>query len=90
MAKKNKKRLVRGVIYRLTPKGAKVLAEITGQGKVVKSILKQMRQATACDLKKRIGKRLKTKKPGNVLAAYLTKWRQKGLVTVKLPKKVKA
>lgn len=88
--KRSKKRLVRGVIYRMTPKGIKMLAEITGQGKIVKSVLKAMRQANAAQLQKRIGKRLKTRKPGNVMASYLTKWRQRGFVAVKLPKKVKA
>lgn len=87
--KKKVKRLRRGVIYRLTPKGLKVLAEISGQGKVVKQTLAKMGKANAANLIKRVGKKVKTKKPGNVIAAYLTKWRQKGLVAVLLPKKSK-
>lgn len=87
MAKKNKRKSPRGVEYTITARGLNILGDITGQGKLIKMVLKSMGKATARDLQRRIGKRLKTKKPGNVMASYLTKWRQKGLVVARVPKK---
>ena len=89
MAKKTKrvKRSPRGVIYSITAKGKINLPDVKGQGKIVFQVLNAMRKAAAKELQKRIGKRLKTRKPGNVMASYLTKWRQKGLVTARAPKR---
>jgi hypothetical protein len=85
--KRSKKaRSPRGQEYFLTAKGVKVLAEITGQGRLIYNALKLMKKAATGLLVKRVGKRLDTKKPANVTASYLTKWRQAGLVGAKMPR----
>lgn len=78
----------RGVVYVITPRGLKELAKVTGQGRLIVKTLKRMRKATAQQLRKRLGKSLKTKNvAASVIGVYLGRFRKKGLLAAKLPAK---
>lgn len=87
MAKKRKIKR-RGVVYVLTSQGVKQLGKVTGQGKLILKTVKNMRKATAAQLRKRLGKNLKTKNVApSVIAVYLGRFKSKKLLAAKLPAK---
>jgi hypothetical protein len=76
----------RGVVYVITSRGLKELAEVTGQGRLIAKTLKRMRKATAKELRNRMGKTFKTKNvAASVIGVYLNRFRRKGLLAAKLP-----
>lgn len=88
MAKKKTRIKRRGVVYVITSRGMKELAEVTGQGRLIAKTLKRMRKATAKQLRSRMGKSFKTKNAAaSVIGVYLNRFRRKGLLAAKLPAK---
>ena len=83
MAKKIKRR---GVVYVITSRGMKQLAEVTGQGSLIMKTLKRMRKATAKEIRSRMGKNFKTKNvAASVIGVYLNRFRRNGLLAARLP-----
>lgn len=80
MAKKVAAKKPRGNSYVLTASGSKALADVTGQGKVVRDILKSRGPITAAGIVSAAGKKLDTKTPEKNVAFYLCIWKADGLV----------
>lgn len=76
----------RGVVFVLTPEGKKEVDNITGQGRLILKTLRRMGQATATDLRCRMGRSFKTKNnPASVIGVYLNRFKRNGLLSGKLP-----
>lgn len=82
MAKKTKvaAKKARGNTYILTASGSKALETVTGQGKVIRDIIKRKGPVTAAGIVSAAGKSLDTKTPEKNVAFYLCIWKADGLV----------
>lgn len=70
----------RGNTYSLTPAGKKNLADVTGQGALIRDILASKGPLTAAEIVTRAGKNLKSKTPAKNVAFYLCIWKADGFV----------
>lgn len=78
-SKKQEPKAERGNKYALTASGKKALAEVTGQGALIFSVLKKG-PATAADIFSKVGKQMKSESAQKNIAFYLSVWKTDGLV----------
>lgn len=71
---------VRGNTYVLTAAGKKSLADVNGQGALIRDILASKGPLTAAEIVTRAGKNLKSKTPAKNVAFYLCIWKADGFV----------
>lgn len=81
MATKTKKAVAspRGNTYVLTATGTSKLADVSGQGAIIRDVLKKG-AITAAGILAKAGKALKSDTPAKNIAFYLCIWRSKGFV----------
>lgn len=71
----------RGNTYIITESGKKHLADVSGQGAIIRDCLKGSKNGlTASEVVERVGKALKTETPAKNVAFYLCVWRADGFV----------
>lgn len=78
--KKSAATTTRGNTYVLTAKGQTELAEVSGQGELIRNTLRSKSNSTAADLLTRMGKKLDAPNPAKTLAFYLSIWKKAGFV----------
>lgn len=81
-SKKSAKRVVRprGNTYELTAVGLTQLAEVSGQGKIIRDALKKSQPISASSLLAKVEKALHAPNPSKTLAWYLSIWHKAGFV----------
>jgi hypothetical protein len=81
MATKKRKTVVRsGNTYVLTASGKKDLADVSGQGAIIRDTIARHQPITAAEITSRVGKALKTPNPGRTVSFYLCVWKGDGFV----------
>jgi hypothetical protein len=76
----SKSAAVRGNTYTLTAVGATQLAEISGQGKMIRDAVKSLKNPTSSQVVARVGKKLGAPNPAKTVAFYLAIWHKAGFV----------
>jgi len=88
MSKTSKKaKTARGNTYVLTPTGKKHLADVSGQGAIIRDTISRHQPITAAQIVDRVGKSLKSKTPAKNIAFYLCIWKADGFVKFGAKKK---
>ncbi len=75
----SKKVAVRGNTYVLTPVGKTQLAEISGQGKLIRAAVTSG-ALTSSQITSKVGKKLGAPNPAKTVAFYLAIWHKAGFV----------
>lgn len=70
----------RGNTYVLTAEGKKHLADVSGQGALIRDCVAKHGPLTAAQIVERIGKNLKSETPAKNIAFYLCVWKADGFV----------
>lgn len=70
----------RGNTYVLTPQGKKHLADVSGQGAIIRDTLARHQPITAAAINARCGKALKSKSALTNIGFYLSIWKSDGFV----------
>lgn len=78
---------VRGNTYSLTATGTKHLADVSGQGALIRDCISKHGPLTAAAIVERIGKALKSATPAKNVAFYLCVWKADGFVKFGAKKK---
>lgn len=70
----------RGNTYQLTATGAKHLADVSGQGALIRDAVAKHGPLTAASIVERIGSALKSATPAKNVAFYLCVWKSDGFI----------